>query len=82
MNGSGRSHDATIFGVDDEPDLEALVLQKYARYAGNFSRITLAGDGFFETSRRSACLPSTQDRKRAARGQSDTIDPLVEISND
>jgi hypothetical protein len=36
---------ATILVVDDEPDLEALVLQKYARYGGDFGRMTLSGDG-------------------------------------
>ena len=39
MNGLGRSHDATILVVDDEPDLEALVLQNYARYG----EISVAG---------------------------------------
>jgi hypothetical protein len=27
---------ATILVVDDEPELEALVLQKYTRYGGDF----------------------------------------------
>jgi hypothetical protein len=39
MNGLGRSHDATILVVDDEPDLKALVLQNYARYG----EISVAG---------------------------------------
>jgi len=42
---------ATILVVDDEPDLEALVLQKYDRYGGDFSRMTLSVVGTNRTSR-------------------------------